>query len=106
MLTLKKSDVNLIKVFTIYVTFYFWEIAMKRLIAIASFLVFGGTSVFASGPFTIPQLQDASKLAIHDFSEANTEHVEHFVGYKTWISGDDAKVKIYVTHEGADLEFN
>lgn len=67
-------------------------------------LALGSSAAF--GAFSIEQLHDATKKATDDFTTANPDHVEHFVGYKTWKSGEDAKVKIYVSHDGMNMEFN
>lgn len=56
--------------------------------------------------FTPAELLEATKIAVDDFSTANPDHVEHFTGYKAWKSGEDAKVKIYVAHDGMNMEFN
>jgi hypothetical protein len=52
------------------------------------------------------ELQDATKVAVADFAAENPGHVEHFTGFKSWLSDDDARVKIYVNHNGMNMEFN
>ena len=80
---------------------------MKRILSAlamtASISAISGTS-FAALDFD--GLQSISKIAFKEFSTANEDHVQHFTGYKVWKSGDDAKVKIYVTHDGMAMEFN
>lgn len=60
----------------------------------------------AYGAFSLEQLHEASKKSTEHFATANPGHVAHFVGYKTWKSGEDAKVKIYVSHGGMNMEFD
>lgn len=75
---------------------------MKRL-AIGSSMLFVTTLAFAE--FTSVELLDATKTAVEAF-EANNAHAEHFIGYKAWKTGADAKVKIYVDHGGMAMEFD
>ena len=56
--------------------------------------------------FSVDELHAASKAAVADFLRMNAEHAAHLVGYKTWKSGDDAMVKVYVNHEGHAMDFN
>jgi hypothetical protein len=83
------------------------EIEMKiyKLLLTASMLVFGGGSVFAA-PFSIADIIQASQLATDDFQTRNPDHVTHFNGFKVWPSGEEAKVKVYVNHDGMSMEFN
>lgn len=79
---------------------------MKKLI-LAGFvgsLTLGSSAAFAA--FSIEELHTATKKATDAFATANPDHVEHFSGYKSWKSGEDAKVKIYVSHDGMNMEFN
>lgn len=66
-------------------------------------LLFAGQ---AFGAFSIADLQVATKAATDAFSVANPDHVEHFSGFKSWLAGDDAKVKIYVNHDGMAMEYS
>lgn len=68
-----------------------------------SLLAFG-TSAMAA--FSIDELQAAAASALDDFKQNNPGHVPHFTGYKAWNSGEDSKVKIYVSHDGMNMEFN
>ncbi len=63
-----------------------------------------GSPAFAA--FTSAQLIEVTKLAVEDFEATNPDHAEHFVGYKSWKTGEDSKVKIYVTHGAMNMEFN
>lgn len=60
----------------------------------------------AATGFSIADVNDAGKIATGAFASANADHAEHFVGYKAWKSGEEAKVKIYVDHDGMNMEFN
>jgi hypothetical protein len=57
-------------------------------------------------PFTPDELLEVTKLALDKFKVDHADHAEGFTGYKAWKSGDSAKVKIYVTHSGANMEVN
>lgn len=63
-----------------------------------------GTSAMAA--FSIDELQSAAATALDDFKQNNPSHVQHFTGYKAWNSGEDSKVKVYVAHDGMNMEFN
>ncbi len=77
---------------------------IKKTLLLASTL-FASTQVsFAA--FSIDETHQAAKIATENFSEERPDHVEHFTGYKAWKSGDDAKVKIYISHDGMNMEFN
>ena len=67
-------------------------------------LALSGTSAMAS--FTVNEMHTATGAAVADFMKTNPAHSEHFFGYKTWKSGDDVKVKVYVAHDGMNMEFN
>ncbi len=69
-------------------------------------LFFANPLVFAAEGFSFDDLAAVSKLAYEDFAKKNADHVEHLVGYKSWKSGDEARVKIYVKHDGMNMEFN
>lgn len=60
----------------------------------------------AMAEFSIDELQSAAAIALDDFEQSNPSHVPHFTGYKAWKSGDEAKVKIYVSHDGMNMDFN
>lgn len=61
-------------------------------------------SLNAFAAFNVDNVVEASKLALDDFK--TTTHAEHFVGFKAWKSGDEAKVKVYVDHDGMAMEVN
>lgn len=60
----------------------------------------------AQAAISFDELQLVTKLAYADFVRDNPTHAAHFLGFKTWISADDGKVKIYVNHNGTNMEFN
>jgi hypothetical protein len=62
-------------------------------------------SAFAA-PFTAEQLISATQVALVEFNKNNSSHGVHLTGFKTWISAEEAKVKIYVDHEGMNMDFN
>lgn len=63
-----------------------------------------GTSVAAQ--FTTDELLSATKSTIEVFRKEQPEHATHFTGYKAWLSGEEAKVKVYATHEGMTMDFS
>jgi len=67
-------------------------------------LILMATSAF--GAFTIDETHEAAKAATTSFKDKHADHVQHYTGYKVWKSGDDAKVKIYVNHDGMNMEYN
>jgi hypothetical protein len=76
------------------------------LIAIAGIALFSGAPAMADddhGAISVAEMQTLTGLAIDDFSKEN-EHAQHLTGWKTWRSGDAVKVKIYVTHDGMNME--
>jgi hypothetical protein len=70
------------------------------------FTIVGFSGGAAQAAFSIAELQQATKLASDTFEAEHRDHVDHFVGFKSWKSGEDSKVKIYVTHDGMNMEFN
>lgn len=75
-----------------------------RNVVLLGAIAFFGTNAFAA--FSIDEVLDVTKLALKDFATEHPDHVDHFVGYKSWKSGEDAKVKIYVDHDGMSMEYN
>jgi len=59
----------------------------------------------AFADFNSVELLEATKITVEEFELSNA-HAAHFVGYKAWKSGADAKVKIYVDHDGMEMEFD
>ena len=70
----------------------------------AAFLLSMGT--VAKADFSVEDLHVAATAATEKFSTDNPDHVAHFVGYKVWKSGEESKVKVYVSHDGMNMEFN
>lgn len=79
---------------------------MKSILSALAIGVAISTSAFAHGPLTTTELLEVTKLAVADFTTAQPAHAEHLSGYKAWFSGEEAKVKIYVAHNGTNMEFN
>ena len=78
---------------------------MRRIAALGVVgIMFGAGQAF--GAFSIEEIHQASKAATDAFQTANPDHVQHFTGYKVWKAADDAKVKIYVNHDGMAMEYN
>jgi predicted transcriptional regulator len=61
-------------------------------------------TAFADG-LTTDQLVDATKIAIENFNLERPALTNGITGFKTWKSGQDGKVKIYVTSGGQNSEF-
>lgn len=74
----------------------------KVILAFSTFVV----PTLAWAAFSPDDLVDTTKIAIADFTAANPDHVAHFTGFKAWKSDEDARVKIYVDHDGHAMEFN
>jgi|GEM_PF-1009195 len=56
--------------------------------------------------FDFEAMQVVTKLAMEDMVKLTPEHTEHVVGFKTWKQALDARVKIYIDHNGKALEAN
>jgi len=69
--------------------------------AIAS--LFFGLSAFGA-EFSLTELQAASKTATELFASKNSGHLEFVTGFKVWKAGDDAKVRVYMTHHGSSMD--
>lgn len=84
-----------------------WGSQMKKPFSflISAFALFV-TSQTAWAAFSIEELNTATKTATEDFKIKQPDHTVHFTGYKSWLSGDDAKVKVYVSHDGMTMDFN
>jgi hypothetical protein len=76
----------------------------KNLVGLVAGSLFFGSQ--ALGAFTSAELIMATEKAVADFETENPDHAAHFTGFKSWKSGDDGKVKIYVDHNGHAMEFN
>lgn len=79
---------------------------MKKIIALASLICLGSTLPAMALPFSADQLVLATQSALVEFNKSNSSHGVHLTGFKTWISAEDAKVKIYVNHDGMNMDFN
>jgi len=66
----------------------------------ATLAIFISTNSWAA--FSTDQVIEATKLAVADFNLS--AHAQHFVGFKSWKSGEEAKVKIYFKHDGMNME--
>lgn len=75
-------------------------------LTLTSVLSLAPVPAFAVSGFSIDDLVSANTLAVKAFQKDHSEHAQHFTGFKTWKSGDDAKVKIYVNHDGMAMEYN
>lgn len=79
---------------------------MKKIqTALAAGLVFLGVATPVFAEMNPQQLTEVTKIALDDFLKNNI-HKDHMYGFKTWKSGDDAKVKIYVKHDGMEMSFD
>ena len=78
---------------------------MKTFLLIAGFLFAG--SAFANGDgLTADQLVDAAKLVLNDFKTDRPDLADDVTAFKAWKSGDEGKVRIYVTNDrGQSLSF-
>lgn len=79
---------------------------MKRSLVTALLFVAGLGVGTARADYTLDEVHAAAKIATTDFERDHAEHAAHFVGYKVWKSGENAKVKIYVNHGGHAMEFD
>ncbi len=79
---------------------------MKRN-TVVCFTIFGllisGMQAWAA--FSIDDLHLATRTACEEFQRIHADHVQHFTGYKSWFSGDDFKVKVYLTHDGMNMDY-
>jgi hypothetical protein len=75
-------------------------------------LLVSACAMFVSGQtfaaFSVPELEEASHAALTNFQNAHPDHLQQFTGFRSWISGDDAKVKVYVNMdpENYNTEFD
>ena len=79
---------------------------MKTVLTLGFFSLAISSPLFAQEGFTPADLIEATQTSVATFSEANPDHVEHFTGFKSWKSGTDAKVKVYVLHDGMSMDYN
>lgn len=71
---------------------------------VGTLVALSSSSAFAA--FNVEELHIATKAAVSELTKAAPEHVAHISGYKTWVSAEDAKVKLYISHDGMTMEFN
>ena len=84
-----------------------FKIARQMILALMAALSFSTLAGAAEATdFTSADLLAASEAALKSFQTGSPEHAAHLTGFKTWKSGVDAKVKIYVLHGGATMEMN
>lgn len=60
----------------------------------------------ATSGFSTADLVTASQVALKLFIDENGAHSAHVTGFKTWKTGSDAKVKVYMNHDGMTMEHN
>jgi len=76
---------------------------MKTILASLAFVLL---STKAFGAMGFDDLQAVTKLAYEDFVAAHPDMAAGFNGYKAWQSGDDAKVIIYMSHDGMSMQYS
>lgn len=82
---------------------------MNKMITALGLVAFSALpSAFAAGgdEFSPEDLVIATQNALKDLGATAAEHVQHISGFKAWKSGADAKVKIYVAHDGMTMDYN
>ena len=79
------------------------KVSKHALASVVALVLAGGSAMAA---FSVTEMHTATASAVADFMKNNPAHVAHFTGYKTWKSGDDVKVKVYVAHDGMSMDFN
>lgn len=55
---------------------------------------------------SVAELQTVTDLSLKDYVAANPSMQVCITGFKAWQSGDDAKVKIYMDHNGMTMDAN
>lgn len=78
---------------------------MKSMMAFLSVAVFSNLGLAGEG-FSPEQLVKATDVALKSYAAENSAHGTHVTGFKTWKSGAEAKVKIYIDHNGMAMESN
>lgn len=77
---------------------------MKKISMLFVLAMLSASNAFAE--FNLQEMQEVEGLALNDFSRENGDHAQHLTGWKTWKSGEGVKVKIYITHDGMNMEQN
>ena len=79
----------------------------STLLALGVLTAMSVSSAFASlAGFSSDDLLEATRVSIQDFKTSNPDHAEHVSGFKSWQSGTDAKVKLYVAHDGMTMAYD
>jgi hypothetical protein len=83
------------------------KVSILAMVATATMMI-TGSAAFAQDVvgFSIAEVGQVAKVATDKFAAENVAYVDHFVGYKAWKAGLEAKVKVYVDHDGMPMEFN
>lgn len=55
---------------------------------------------------SVAELQIVTDLSVKDYVATTPGMQQYITGFKTWQSGDDAKVKIYMDHNGMTMDAN
>lgn len=76
-----------------------------KLFSTLALTIFAASAANAA-EFSPAELLTATQTSLKLFSDANPAHVVHITGFKTWKSGADAKVKVYMTHDGMAMEYS
>jgi hypothetical protein len=82
---------------------------MKKIsatISLVSLIAVSTAFAIDTNEFIPSELLEATNVALKNLTEIKPEHVEHITGFKTWKSGTDAKVKIYVAHDNMTMDYN
>lgn len=79
---------------------------MRTISKITTVILVMFASTQAMAAFSLDELHVATATGISELTKTAPEHIPHVNAYKTWISGEDAKVKLYVAHDGMNMEFN
>ncbi len=74
--------------------------------ALSAVAVFSVTAMAAPVGFSAAELMQATQVSLKLFTDTTPDHVVHISGFKSWKSANDAKVKIYMTHDGMTMESN
>ena len=76
---------------------------MKIFAAISGMLLTVGLSGTASAGFSVEEVFAATKLSVESVKTTEPDHAQHIIGFKGWISEDDAKTIVYIKHDGMTM---
>ena len=79
---------------------------MKEFATITVLVLAAGLSGSASANFTMDEVFAATKLSVESVKTNEPDHAEHIMGFKGWISEDDAKTIVYIKHDGMTMNRN